>query len=84
MAKGDQTFKVAKISKEDNAQVFMGLYSVMNEKNQVIGFWLMTTKSLYEISAPMKKVPLSLVIISNAIVERTVGPFKCCTCCFLY
>ncbi len=54
--RGDHTFKMAKISQTNQAKLFTGLFNVVNERNQVIGYWLTTSKSLTELKEPFQKV----------------------------
>ncbi|KAI3634588.1 hypothetical protein MIR68_007499 [Amoeboaphelidium protococcarum] len=48
---GDHTFKAAKVPISKSQQIFEGLYSLVNEFGQVIGYWLVAGKSLKDLKA---------------------------------
>lgn len=53
---GDHTFKVAKVPCSNYERVFEAMFSVMNEKGQIIGYWMTCSKSLREIRPELEKV----------------------------
>ena len=54
--KCDHTFKVAKVPNQRGTRLFEALLTVMNEKNQILGYWFTQTKSLEEVRLQFQQV----------------------------
>lgn len=46
---GDHTFKIAKVPCSNFERIFDAMFSVMNEFGQIVGYWMVCSKSLKEI-----------------------------------
>lgn len=53
---GDHTFKVAKVPHANFERVFEAMFAILNEFGQVIGYWMVCSKSLTEIEPELMKV----------------------------
>lgn len=52
----DHTFKVAKLCKIKGQYVFKAVFEVMNEHNEIVAYWLTTSKSVPEMKLELEKV----------------------------
>ncbi len=56
--KGDHTFRVAFTSTQYFDRVYEALFTVMNGKGEIMGYWLCQSKSLEELSEELKQVDI--------------------------
>lgn len=54
--KCDHTFKMAKIIKVNGVKPYEALFCIMNENNEIIGFWLAPTTKISELESALLKV----------------------------
>lgn len=57
---GDHTFKIAKIPTLGYQRVFEAMYTVMNEYGQILGFWMVQSKSMNDLKDEFDAVSLLL------------------------
>jgi hypothetical protein len=53
---GDHTFAVAKVPHAGHQRIFEAMYSVQNEYNQIIGYYMTMTKSLNEVNGDISAI----------------------------
>jgi hypothetical protein len=53
---GDHTFKVAKVPFSGHQRMFEAMWSMLNEHGQVVGYWMVSTKSLWELETELRTV----------------------------
>jgi hypothetical protein len=54
--KGDHTFDIANIPTEEFEKIFSGMYTIMNEYNMILGYWMLPSKELDDIRGPLSEV----------------------------
>lgn len=62
---GDHTFSIAKVPVSSGEKLFQAFYSVMNEFNMIMGYWLTATKSLLEVEPNLKAVSAFIIQCFN-------------------
>lgn len=75
--KADHTYKIAKLPSINSTTPFKGMYSVLNEVGQVLGYWMTTSDSLTEIDSDLSALRLR----NNGAPNSGIKLFYTDRCC---
>jgi hypothetical protein len=77
--KCDHTFKMAKIIKVNRDKPFAALFSVMNEFNEIVGFWLASTKKISELRSALEQINARYQDVADDQKIQVMYTDNCCS-----
>ena len=66
---GDMSFKVAKRILSNDGKFFECTYTLMNEHNEILGFWFCRSKSILQVGLP----PHTCILVQTDMLSITWG-----------